>query len=831
MLMQLKLIRKANFEDLFPIWGLEENTDGQGQIIFKDGRVGIGYQVACIETERLSSGEYNKIGESFTAALADLPPDVTVQLLGFYHYLPYDADLQDKSNYEYKILMNYLQRPVQQHQQYLFISYGTADIKEKSPVNNLYVRKGMAYVSNPFKGIEKVKIQLESMANAFISKLTQNNISYKRLDKAMLKSVVLQYFNLKFDEPQKFISNAFQPHRDCLQIGQKLVGIASMDGQAKEIFYDHKNEHGVFTPTILPLGNELALEHILSITWKSLDTEPAIRSLESKARWTNNLGFLSSQAHDTQSEEIREHIDEVTKGGRKLFDMNVSVIFWGLGEKIFSQNKDLVGRAFGKIRASAFIEQTDTSALFFCNSPANSYQNYRWIEKITNENAAIYANYISHYKSENRGELLCDRYGSPVYADFYSPKLNGNNFMVIGPTGSGKSYTIGYMIIQRQERGERQIIIDVGGTYKTIFFGNKKSLYYEYNPSDPLKYNPFLIHRSSNGIYDLKSRENELKPTFLMSLIATIWLGTDRKLEPAELAILGELVVGYYDVYNETLLGVPSIDGFYQYILAYREKGIADPKSIDYLDYERRQRFFDFNKLIITLKQFAKGGLYGEILNAETLDDISAFPLICFDLAKIKENPTLYPIVGMMISELAADILAKYPNDIRRIYIDEAWSMLSGLGNFIENMYRTIRKIKGVIGIITQGINEIKKSGIGEIVKANSSTIIILNHEDSDVLKGLCEYMGLTEHQEDLAKSLRKSEKWREIFVKQGEFAKVYRVEVPLYIAGLITSFPDDRNYIRDVAGENGENITLALNRWIEQKTAQLPDGNINDSL
>ena len=821
--MSIKFIREANFEELFPIWAIENSFAG-GQIIFKDGRVGIGFLVSCLETEKLSSGEYNKIGESFTAALADLPPDVTVQLLGYYHYLPYEADVQGKSLYEYKILMNYLQRPVQQHQQYLFISYGTADIKEKSPVNNLYVRKGMAYIKNPFKNIEKVKNQLERLANTFISKITQNNTYYERLNKAELKNVVLQYFNLKFDEVQTSINNAFQPQRDCLQIGQKLVGIATMDGQAKEIFYDHKNENGVFTPTILPLGNELTIEHILSITWKSLDTEPAIRSLESKARWTNNLGFLSSQAHDTQSEEIREHINEVTKGGRKLFDMNVSVIFWGVGEKTFSQNKDIVGRAFGKIRASAFIEETDTSALFFCHSPANSYQNYRWLEKITNENAAIYANYITHYQSEKLGELLGDRSGSPVYADFYSPKLNGNNFMVIGPTGSGKSYTIGYMIIQRQERGERQIIIDVGGTYKTIFFGNQKSLYYEYDPSKPLKYNPFLIFRSKNGIYDLKSKENELKPIFLMSLIATIWVGTERKLEPAELAVLGELLVAYFDNYNEKLLGVPSIDGFYHYVLAYREMSLAEPKTLEYLEYERRQCFFDFNKLIITLKQFAKGGLYGEILNAETLDDVSTFPLICFDLAKIKENPTLYPIVGMMISELSADILAKYPNDIRRIYIDEAWSMLSGLGGFIENMYRTIRKIKGVIGIITQGINETKKSGIGEIVKANSSTIIILNHEDSDILKELCNYMGLTAHQEDLAKSLRKHQNWREIFVKQGEFAKVYRVEVPPYIAGLITSFPDDRNFIRGLAGENGENITLALNRWIEKKSLESKD-------
>jgi hypothetical protein len=42
--MQLKLIRKANFEELFPIWSLEEHFAGQGKIIFKDGRIGIGFK-------------------------------------------------------------------------------------------------------------------------------------------------------------------------------------------------------------------------------------------------------------------------------------------------------------------------------------------------------------------------------------------------------------------------------------------------------------------------------------------------------------------------------------------------------------------------------------------------------------------------------------------------------------------------------------------------------------------------------------------------------------------------------------------------------------------
>jgi type IV secretory pathway VirB4 component len=78
----------------------------------------------------------------------------------------------------------------------------------------------------------------------------------------------------------------------------------------------------------------------------------------------------------------------------------------------------------------------------------------------------------------------------------------------------------------------------------------------------------------------------------------------------------------------------------------------------------------------------------------------------------------------MLIIELSCDIIDKYPKIIKRIYIDEAWSMLDGLlGGFIEYMYRTVRKCEGTISIITQGISEIQNSAIGTVVKDLSSTV------------------------------------------------------------------------------------------------------------
>ena len=268
---------------------------------------------------------------------------------------------------------------------------------------------------------------------------------------------------------------------------------------------------------------------------------------------------------------------------------------------------------------------------------------------------------------------------------------------------------------------------------------------------------------------------------------------------------------------NQMLIGLPSIAGFYEFLQKY----YAENKATEL--YRLEERNFDLHSLLFTLEQFAVGS-YRDILNADTYEDaerrpISTYPLICFDLAKVKDNPTLYPIVGMIITELSADIISQYPTDIKRIYFDEAWSMLNGcLGGFIEYMYRTIRKCEGTIGIITQGITELENSVIGKILKNNSSTFIILRHTDSSILDSVITYLGLKKHEGNLLKSLQKDskDKWREIFVKQGEWANVYRVQVPPKLTALLTSRAADRNKIREMS-QGGKYFEYAINRFVEE--------------
>ncbi len=46
-------------------------------------------------------------------------------------------------------------------------------------------------------------------------------------------------------------------------------------------------------------------------------------------------------------------------------------------------------------------------------------------------------------------------------------------------------------------------------------------------------------------------------------------------------------------------------------------------------------------------------GKYADVLNSATHEDVSDERLICFDMARIKKNPMLYPVISILITELA----------------------------------------------------------------------------------------------------------------------------------------------------------------------------------
>jgi type IV secretory pathway VirB4 component len=232
-----------------------------------------------------------------------------------------------------------------------------------------------------------------------------------------------------------------------------------------------------------------------------------------------------------------------------------------------------------------------------------------------------------------------------------------------------------------------------------------------------------------------------------------------------------------------------------QSVTAHGEE--PDPKDGARRTYQKNMKYIDMNQFFLVMSQYITGGRYERVLNAKRDVDLSEYRLICFDLQKVQADPDLYPVVAMLITELSLDLFRKFKDDVKYIALDEAWTMLSGvLSEFIESMYRTIRKTNGSITIITQGINEIITSKIGPAIIGNSGTKIILRHINPDSLKQLQAPLGLTGHEMDLIGSVRTTDHFREFFVKQGSKGKVFALEASPELDAVLTSKPYERNHL-----------------------------------
>jgi hypothetical protein len=127
-------------------------------------------------------------------------------------------------------------------------------------------------------------------------------------------------------------------------------------------------------------------------------------------------------------------------------------------------------------------------------------------------------------------------------------------------------------------------------------------------------------------------------------------------------------------------------------------------------------------------------GVYGTILNSEAEMDLASYKMLCFDLENIQKDKLLYPIVTMQLIALVMQHIAKFPEVYKQVKFDEAWSFLSGdMVEFIEYLFRTVRKHHRRVTIITQSVADVKKSEVGGMMLNNSHVITLLNHTGQDL--------------------------------------------------------------------------------------------------
>jgi conjugation system TraG family ATPase len=797
----------AHFKQVYPVFSIEED-----KVVLKDGRIALGYSMSGAPMESWGPSQYEYMHFLLVGALQSLPVGTVVHKTDVYYDKPYQSDAREKAYFEGKTAGYFMDRLALFHRSYLFVSFPAGRRVPTNSLNTLFAGLGKTVLADPFAAVESRMEEAEALGNALAASLSMtSSVKVKRLKNEELTALYRQYFNLDFDGTPDDFTREIGNSLSGLTVGEKKVHILSLKGQGGAVFHAVRNGYHVTAPMIYPLTYDLPFPHIFTQCIRIEDTTRELKGLDNEKKINNSLQFLATQDNLLKAEEIDEFTADVRAGNKQLVSLHLAVTLFDPGDKQLKQSIERTLSAFRALNGcEAMIESLDTANLFFAHCPGNGYQvPDRWL-LMPSDYAACYCNFTTTYQPDPKGDLLCDRYRNPLLVNLFNTSLNNQNCLTIGPSGSGKSYTMGNFMVQRYERSSRQIIIDVGGTYKNLM----ESLvgleaYFEYDPEHPLSFNPFLLGKREGRYHIIGDKIN-----FLVALLATIWKGTSSQvpLTPAERAIFVRIIPSYYAWLDEQPKESPSMKGFYHWFKAEHEarKGQAE--------YLAEMQFFNVAQFLVVLKPFVEGE-YGRVLNAEREIDISDLPLVCFDMARIKSDPALYPVVSMLITELALDQVRKFPKDQKYVYMDEAWAMLSdSMGEWVETMYRTIRKNNGSICIITQGIDEIISSSVGAAIIQNAATQIILNHTDKNQVSKTATHLGFTTHEVDLIHSIRVGTNYRELFIKQGDTAKVYCLEVCPHLDAVLSSKPVERNYLRELMERYQGNIHYAANQFVEDK-------------
>lgn len=806
--------KQKNLDDYFPFEFIEQNT-----LIHKNGGISIGYE--CIGQPRagqLSADLFLNLHYALIHALQGLPLGTVFQKLEIFYEGAFTSPATGTGFLGRRWLTHFNSRPVMLHKSLIFLCFPNPLLTADHHAGNTWFARGHSILPNPHENMASRLREAEQAASRFLASLTPvSELKLNRLDDAALELICYQYFNLDFSSPHRALNQAVYNDLSSCIIGDKKLQVVSMLGQAPVALTSLPDRNGIEGPMLTPLLMELQFPHILVECIKICDTEKELVRLDTLRSMLQSFSNADDQGGEIHETGIRALSAEIRSKHYELVKLSVQVLVYDSDSRLLGQKTNLVLSSLLSVCASkAFVENIDTTNLFFSCLGGNATENYRWI-LMPAVNAACFTSFQSFSGRDNSGLVLCNRFRQPVFLNFWNVNLDNKNKLVIGPSGSGKSFTVNSFISQHFHEGDDVIIIDIGGSYKGLF-AILEGKYFEYNPACPMAFNPFLVEWQ--GGQPILTRE---KLSFLVSLISILWKQTGQELMKTERSFLHQYLTGYYAAissvtrqgYSQTasLAGqVASMNGFYAFLENQLEIAAA----------ENSGGYFDLRSLLIVLREFTGEGAYGYLLNAPAEIEISDYQLLCFDLNGIREDLTLFPVVSLLLIELVLDKIRRFPLRRKHVYMDEAWSMLKdALGDFVMNMYRTIRKSNGAISIITQGIDEIDRSPVGKAIVQNAAIRVVLDHASAPQQYPLLQNsLGLTEHEMSLIRSLRKSEQegWREFFIKFGTESEVYMLEAPPEARIAFDSRIEQRDRLSQMNQHYQGNVELAIDQLVENE-------------
>ena len=768
-------------------------------IIKKNGNFVAGFEIMALDNMGLSGNDYESVAASIENALNSVDERINLQFYYTFDYYPYKDDFlftdDPTLNYfkfnrhQYFTFYKYLRC-----QMYLFIDFD-AGKSFKTPFNIAF--SSDLAVARYRAEHDKMVRQRENDLRPIMVNLESCGIRLRRLGDPELADVLFRSLNLTTDDfdhelsglalNNELVMSDYSVEKGYLKIGNKYLSILSLS-LLPEVTRSHYRMNGIPLPYIFPLMHGLAFPHHVVFSCQNVNMEKETARLSRKLNLTRFISNFSQNREGRKSEiryqELNELLDEIYQGHKKLSTMTLNVLIWDTDIEQLNDKINRANLAFNNIdKGQAVLETLDTLPIFVSCLPGNSAENYHRL-MVKNSNASQFINVTNFNRGYHKGIVVRNRNNEPVLFDYFDQRLNSWNAIIIGPTGTGKSYLMQSILLQMLEQGVKVFGLDVGGVGETGGSYKKmikllKGRYIELNIDNPIPLNPFALIDKN---FDTK------KLLFLRAFIEKLILERDEtSISKVDQAFISKVLEKYITEYR----GKRNLKTFVYFFAQQKdEEGYVDVKLL-----ARKMYIYTH-------------GEYSRFLCADDMIDIKE-DLVCFDLKGLESHPDLQGIIAIIITGLLWELMERNLQQQKVVFADELWKVLDDnttIGHLVVELFRTSRKMGAGIFAISQSIDDIESVSFSAPIKDNALNHFILGHKPKQ-MDSLSRAFGYSDHELSLISSLRRGE----FFLDRDGQKTVFKIDTSKYDHFLFTTNRQENNVLEKSLDKHNGNLIKAI--------------------
>ncbi len=551
-------------------------------------------------------------------------------------------------------------------------------------------------------------------------------------------------------------------HRRFLRIDDFYVKVLTLKEPSAQSF-----------PLIFQKLLEVQANFFIVTEWKKEEPEKTRARIHSRRRHFHNTkrslvsylntsdappaaqDILVDDSKEAQIQSLGQALKELEVNGSYFGEFSLTVVIYDLDlSKVEAACAEFY-KVFSIRDAQLYEERYNLLNAYLSTVPGNSAFNLRRLY-ITNANYADYSFLFTLHTGDTQNRHLKQEYLAILETSHHTPyflNLHHRDIahtVILGRTGSGKSFLLNFLITNLQKYEPHTFIFDLGGSFGSLtklFQGSYLRMGLE---SRDFKINPFALPPTKRNLDFLSVFVRVLAESQAAEGLTAV---QERQ--------LFEQIQNLYELDDPTL------------------------HTLSTLSHTLRR------DLDTRLYKWKQDGPFGFLFD-NTQDTISFSRFQCFDFQDMREYPQLLePLLFYVLNR--ADAIIRDPgisHVFKAFFIDEAWVFLKNpsVRSYIVEALKTWRKHNAALVLSTQSLDELRKSDILDVILESCVTKIFLANPDMD-RELYQQQFHLNDHEIDLITGLVPKQ---QMLIKTPDTSKVANLNVDAKSYWLYTNDPFD---------------------------------------